>query len=200
MYSEKNFEIAYHTPNMAQLFPEVAELLDILERENPQVIVEIGTYCCGLVAAIAKVLPKSEFIVIDIGDLGPNNQLAKENIAAIPNLIILDHRDSHSGETIEDLKQVLGAKKIDFLFIDADHSYLGVRRDFEMYSPFVKKGGLIGLHDIKDTQAHLNNRVFVASYWQELKKKYQDRDRSEILYWDPQQYGANSCGIGLIYL
>jgi hypothetical protein len=34
------------------------------------------------------------------------------------------------------------------LFIDGDHTYEGVRRDFEMYSPLVRKGGIIAFHDI----------------------------------------------------
>jgi predicted O-methyltransferase YrrM len=38
--------------------------------------------------------------------------------------------------------------KVDFLFIDADHSYEGVKKDFEMYSPLVRKGGIIAFHDI----------------------------------------------------
>ena len=33
------------------------------------------------------------------------------------------------------------------LFIDADHSYEGVRRDFELWSPLVAPGGLIIFHD-----------------------------------------------------
>jgi hypothetical protein len=37
--------------------------------------------------------------------------------------------------------------KIDFLFIDADHSYEGVKLDFELYSKLVKKTGIIALHD-----------------------------------------------------
>lgn len=37
---------------------------------------------------------------------------------------------------------------IKFIFIDADHSYEGVKKDFELFEPFVINGGLIGMHDI----------------------------------------------------
>jgi len=30
-------------------------------------------------------------------------------------------------------------KKVDFLFIDADHSYEGIKNDFEMYSLWLEK-------------------------------------------------------------
>ena len=36
---------------------------------------------------------------------------------------------------------------IDFLFIDADHTYEAVRQDWEQWSPFVVAGGVIALHD-----------------------------------------------------
>ena len=34
---------------------------------------------------------------------------------------------------------------IDFLFLDGDHSYEGVRRDFENYAPLVRPGGIVAL-------------------------------------------------------
>ena len=37
--------------------------------------------------------------------------------------------------------------KIDYLHIDADHSYEGVKKDFELYSKLVKPTGLISIHD-----------------------------------------------------
>jgi hypothetical protein len=37
--------------------------------------------------------------------------------------------------------------KIDFLFIDGDHSYEGVKKDFELYSTILSDNGLIVIHD-----------------------------------------------------
>jgi hypothetical protein len=37
---------------------------------------------------------------------------------------------------------------IDVLFIDANHDYECVRRDFELWSPFVKPGGIVAMHDV----------------------------------------------------
>jgi len=39
-------------------------------------------------------------------------------------------------------------ESLDFIFIDADHSYEGVKRDITLWSPKVKKGGHIVGHDI----------------------------------------------------
>src|SRR5581483_6669475 len=38
--------------------------------------------------------------------------------------------------------------EIDLLFIDADHSYEAVLRDVDDWSPFVRAGGWIALHDV----------------------------------------------------
>lgn len=40
------------------------------------------------------------------------------------------------------------AEDIDLLFIDGDHSYEAVMRDFEDWSKFLKPGGIIALHDV----------------------------------------------------
>lgn len=37
--------------------------------------------------------------------------------------------------------------KIDFLFIDGDHSYEGVKKDFELYSKLLTEHGVIVIHD-----------------------------------------------------
>lgn len=37
--------------------------------------------------------------------------------------------------------------KADFIHIDADHSYEGVKKDFELYSKILSKNGMISIHD-----------------------------------------------------
>lgn len=41
----------------------------------------------------------------------------------------------------------IGDGSLDFVFLDADHSYEGVRADIEAWLPKVRKGGWIGGHD-----------------------------------------------------
>jgi len=45
--------------------------------------------------------------------------------------------------------------KIDYLHIDADHSYEGVKKDFELYSKLLNPNGIISIHDT-DQKYHDN--------------------------------------------
>lgn len=63
----------------------------------------------------------------------------------------------------QDSKTAKWDKEIDVLFIDGDHSYKGVKADYEKYEPFVKKGGLILMHDVTYP------RYGVKDFWKEIK-------------------------------
>ena len=86
--------------------------------------------------------------------------------------------DSTSQRTLEVVSK-LGL--YDLIFIDADHTYKGVKKDFENYSVLFAGGGVMGFHDIECPG--------VNRFWLELKasKKYEMR---EFIYKGyTQQYG-----------
>ena len=103
--------------------------------------------------------------------------------------ICLVRSDSHSPSTLEQVSRLLDGG-IDFLFIDGDHTYEGVRADFEMYSPLVREGGLIALHDI--VQGPHETVGDVPRFWNELRARETSAD--EIVA-DHRQGGW---GIGVI--
>lgn len=75
-------------------------------------------------------------------------------------------------------------KQLDFLFIDGDHSYEGVKQDFLDYSLFCKNGSIICFHDIVISERHHERNVYVGEFWKEItKNKIQSR------------YGFNICDI-----
>ena len=49
--------------------------------------------------------------------------------------------------------------KIDYLHIDGDHSYEGVKKDFELYSTIMSENGLITIHD---TDKYYHDTLVVA--------------------------------------
>lgn len=64
---------------------------------------------------------------------------------------------SEDNITIEKAKNILKDRKVDFLYIDGHHEFFNVNSDYNNYSPFVRKGGIIGFHDAGTEHV---NRVF----------------------------------------
>lgn len=61
---------------------------------------------------------------------------------------------------------VLQDIKIDFLFIDGDHSYEGVKKDFDLYSTLLSDKGIIILHD---TDKNFEENLIIT---EDAKKNY----------------------------
>lgn len=57
---------------------------------------------------------------------------------------------------------------VDLVFIDADHSYEGVKRDYELYAPLVKCGGWVAFHDIVTSKLTKEVGCHVDKLWAEL--------------------------------
>lgn len=82
-------------------------------------------------------------------------------------------------------------KFIDFLFIDGDHSYEGVKSDFINYGKYVRSGGIIALHDIN--ARWYTPTIGVPQLWDEIcLAGYKTRNISAS---PPEQLG-----IGVVYV
>jgi predicted O-methyltransferase YrrM len=102
--------------------------------------------------------------------------------------------NSHGDDTLQKVKELLGENKLDLLFIDGDHSYNGVKSDFNMYSNLVKSNGMIAFHDIHNSKFHEQHGCFVHRFWEELISD----NREHKTFYDNEQ-NAVWGGIGLIY-
>lgn len=137
-----------------QLRGEFAPFLVLAARLRPGRILEIGLGSGGSLRALARVASGAATIVnIDL-PAGPFGGLEDESFVETIRGYKREEQDlhllranSHDRETIEQASSLLG-QPIDLLFIDGDHSYEGVKADFEDYGPLVRTGGLIGFHDI----------------------------------------------------
>lgn len=52
-----------------------------------------------------------------------------------------------SAQSLGKLKEILGGRKVDMVFIDGDHEYADVKQDIELYRPLLEAGGLLCGHD-----------------------------------------------------
>src|SRR5437016_2967510 len=84
--------------------------------------------------------------------LGPALQFYRRSaislFAAAGQRVVGISADSQDTRTVNRVRRLLAGRELDLLFIDGDHTYAGVSRDFAMYSGLVARGGLIVFHDI----------------------------------------------------
>lgn len=159
---------------------DLAILLRILAEINPKYILEIGTWK-GFSAQVwhKAFSPIDQLITIERDQFEYEYQ---------PNNLHYIRGDSHQSEVIDEVKKWCDYDKIDFLFIDGDHSYEGVKKDWEMYGPLVQKGGIVAFHD---ALYHADKTEEVDILWKEVKDLY---NHQEI------KAGPNSTGIGVLFL
>jgi predicted O-methyltransferase YrrM len=192
---EELFAFADRNLGIAQLPDEVQRFHAFLRDRSPRVICEIGTYSGGHFYILSRSLPT---ITTLIGvDLHVRNKAFLRRLAPPGIEIHLIDGDSGSREVHDAVKNALGGKPIDVLFIDGDHRYDGVRKDFVNYRGLVKEGGVIAFHDIvEDHWTRLGLKATgwtgdVPIFWRQLKPLAQTFE----FVGDPEQDGL---GIGVL--
>jgi len=122
----------------------------ILKAHRPQLYVEIGSHTGKSLRFMRENFPNVEMIAIDDGQ----KQAALTQTAAEVDAELIIH-DSHSEPAHRKLKGSLDGREIDLLFIDGDHSCVGCALDVEMYTPFVRRGGIVMFHDCGEPWANI---------------------------------------------
>jgi hypothetical protein len=56
-----------------------------------------------------------------------------------------------------------------YIYIDGDHSYEGVKRDYELFYPYLEDGGLMAFHDIDVGGETTWGECGVKTFWKEIK-------------------------------
>lgn len=179
---------------------EIGGLLARVSALEPQVIVEIGTRNGGTLCLWAQASPTlSRLVSIDLPDGihggGYPIQRAKLYQLFVANrprcALHLVRADSQQAATRDQLMRLIEGRPIDFLFIDGDHRFDGVQRDYELYAPLVRAGGLIAFHDIRPNAKDPTIQVY--QLWERLKQT--NAHTEELLH---QPYSGRY-GIGILH-
>jgi len=102
--------------------------------------------------------------------------------------------DSHDAKTLKKLREILAGRKIDLLFIDANHAYVSVAREYELYAPLTRH--IIAFHDIV---ARVNSEV--SKFWTWVLKENEHMALTFIKYNSSVSKEENKfieMGLGLI--
>jgi predicted O-methyltransferase YrrM len=183
---------------VAQKRKELSRLLWLVQDLRPAMVLEIGTQAGGTLYCWCRLADANATIVsIDLpwGRFGGGytKEREQEMMSLFPTdgqQLHLLREDSHDPSTLDRLKSILDGRHLDLLFIDGDHTYEGVRRDFEMYSPLAAEGGAIVLHDILEHPAGTD--CDVRRLWNEVKDDYRHVEITE----PPEDWG----GIGVLWV
>jgi cephalosporin hydroxylase len=179
----------------SQVPEEITSFLKLLAQRPPATVLEVGTDKGGTFFLLTRVAaPDALLLSLDL----PVGQRSAYPAWREPlyrefrrerQRVELVRRDSHDPRTVEKIQELLGGRKLDLLFIDGDHSYEGVKKDFEMYSPLVAGGGVMAFHDIVDgPKACVGDS---PRFWRELK---QNRRHLEFV----KSWQQGGWGIGVL--
>lgn len=198
------FDVAFNSDFLGlsiaplQVKSEIERLIGVVTNMRPRRILEIGTATGGTLFLFCKFAhPNAVIVSIDLpkGESWggyPAWKIPLFMSFKLPDQSLrLIRADSHLKTTREALEEILGGELLDFLFIDGDHTYEGVKRDFEMYFPLVRKGGIIAFHDI--CKHPLGSDCQVEYLWERLRQSYYCK---EIVENPKQGWG----GIGVLHV
>lgn len=178
-----------------QVKEEILRLIDIAANQRLKIILEIGTSYGGVLFLLAKIASEDAVIIsVDLpakrgGYPGWRKKIYQLFVSKNQKLHLLKE-DSHKQSALLKVKDILAGRKVDFLFIDGDHTYDGVKSDFIMYKGLMNDGGIIVFHDIARHPA--DSGCEVEKFWNEVKGNFR---HLEIVEDEKQGWG----GIGVLY-
>ena len=152
---------------------EILRFLDFAGTRSPANVCEIGTADGGNNFLLGQAIPSVKFM---LGiDLFVRNKHRLLNYRRPGQELRYLDASSYAAETVEKVRRLLAGRTLDLLFIDGDHTYEGVKKDFVLYREYVCDGGVIAFHDIVgDYKTRFGRETGqragdVPLFWQEIK-------------------------------
>lgn len=172
-----------------QVRSELLAFAELLRERRPRTVLEIGAARGATLFLFTQLAdPEARIVTVDMGSAAWKSVFYR-SFARGEQVVRLVRGDSHAAGVQGRVRQLLATRPVDLLFVDGDHTYEGVKQDFETYSALVPPGGLIALHDIVPGDERLVGGV--PRFWRELGERYPTRELVES--WDQRGFG-----IGLV--
>jgi predicted O-methyltransferase YrrM len=173
-----------------QVREEMVAFLALIRPTEPRRVLEIGTDNGGTLYLLAWAsAADANLLSIDIRDYPRLRRQLYRSLGRRGQRVGVHQGDSQHVATRAAVERYFGGKSLDLLFIDGDHAYESVRRDYELYAPLVRPGGAIAFHDIAEgTESSVGG---VPRFWNDIRSSLVDP--VEIVHSRSQ----NGYGIGV---
>lgn len=163
---------SYRSIRPVQIPAEIEQFAKEIEKLSPSTVLEIGTSNGGTLYIWARHIKSCRRIIsLDLPRGFTHTKMKFFKLFDETKEFCFLRGNSHNKRTVDMLAKILGQAKVDFLFIDGDHSYEGVRQDFRTYTQFVTRGGVVALHDIM-----YHPDYGVERFWNEIKSQYASKE------------------------
>jgi predicted O-methyltransferase YrrM len=134
-----------------QVPSELRAFVALIREDAPSRLLEIGTAKGGTLYALACAsAPTSRVLSLDVDQPSAARLRLYRHFAGRGRTIDVLVGDSRLEATRAQALDFFRHQPLDVLFIDGDHAYESVKRDYELYGPLVRSGGIVALHDIVD--------------------------------------------------
>lgn len=162
---------------MTQKWGEIRGLITLVRELRPRRVLEIGTASGGTLYVWTRLAgDEATLISLDLPSDGTDEGAERAMLErwrrfarGVQRLHFL-RMDSHSHAARQEVLRLLEGESLDFLFIDGDHSWEGVRRDVADYTPLVRPGGLVAFHDIHPHPKGWGGEV--PRFWAEIRGQH----------------------------
>lgn len=156
-----------------QLRSELADFVGLVRGEQPKRVLEIGTGVGGTLYLLAWASdPQAHILSLDLRVYPTERRRLYRTFATGQRRLEVFEADSHLDATRARVAGFFRQRPLDVLFIDGDHGYESVRRDYELYGPLLGDGGLVAVHDIVEgTPERVGD---VPRFWRELRPSLLD--------------------------
>ncbi|MBA4781980.1 MAG: class I SAM-dependent methyltransferase [Rhizobiales bacterium] len=178
---------------------EFAALMDFVANEvrEASLTLDLGIASGGQTKFMRDYFNARQTIILDDGNHPMHHHWARIKPTIKTEIVCEIIDDSHAPSVREKLKPWYG--KVDFAYVDGDHSYRGLRQDIFLMKHLIREGGLMVLHDtaavwdckkvfddlLKSSEFHLyrnfDNR-FGISVWIRAGRKRK-------IYWHNHAFG-----------
>ena len=172
-----------------QVRTELTRLAEIVSAERPRRVLEIGTGSGGTLYALTWAAPPgAQLLSIDLTVYPTERRLLYRTFAG-GRRVDAWAADSHLEETRDRVAAHFGHEPLDLVFIDGDHTYESVRRDYELYAPLVRAAGIVAFHDIVEGPYEAVGEV--PRFWREVRSEL--ASTVELV----ESWGQGGFGIGV---